>query len=275
MAPKPTTTTTVPDPGADQIARIRASGKTPVTTPAGSSTDPNVPGYATVVGDQPISPVVVPQGATYQTAGAPGPFGQLTTPLTWTQYGVQARPDYTTPYKDSNAWDPANDPGNIPAMQQKMIAAGLVAKNKVTFGRWDNTMATAYKSVLSFANATGMSADDALNTMTQLGAPEKMPGSSRTRRLEDPSRVEAAYQSAAQQLLGHTLPEAQAAAFAKEINAQEIAAGTLYGTPDVSAEAAAQIQQQFPAQSKAYGLAGRMTEFFGMLNAPVQVSNPK
>lgn len=72
-------------------------------------------------------------------------------------------------YYDGDEWEPARlSPEEVRAIQQAMWDAGLLEPG-FRLGVWDETMASAYRQVLGYANATGISDQQALSVMAAAG----------------------------------------------------------------------------------------------------------
>lgn len=187
-------------------------------------------------------------------------------------------------YTDGTEWAPLNDPSTVPTLQSELVQAGLLTKANVRVGVWDATSAAAYKVALGFANASGLTINDALGVLiqnTKLGSTSSAGTSSAPGpfAMTDPATVQSAFRNAAESLTGQDLSTQQQSAFDAYFQSQERAAhaaeasattsGALNapGAPDASATAEAYIRQNDPSQVMAYGMASRANDFQNLLKS--------
>ncbi len=285
------------DPNAVAAAIAAAGGDggvgTPVGVPKGYKAplhrDPptatlGMPGLESLPGQ--VSPSEYQQSGLL-TAGETAPYvtppllpGQIADPY---QQGNQ--------YYTGEEWAPQSlPPADVQNLQTALVQAGVLTATSMRPGVWDSSSATAYKVVLSYANATGESAITALQTMManprlQSGAA----GSTKIPRapfqLANPADIQAAVagggpgqSNTARDLIGQDLPAAEVKDFTNWYQQQEKTARAQYmaadmagpgnsytGAPNVGAAAQQYIKQHNLSQTVAYGTASRMMQFFDLL----------
>lgn len=267
-----------------------------------TATDPNAPinipplpvGTGTPSGPIGVGTDFVPP--TQPGTGAPTPWGPHTPTGPRTMYG-------TTPsnlddpslhlvkgvYQDGAQWTPQNaPPADVYSLQQQLVQAGILSQTNMRPGVWDVDSANAYKTVLAFANATGMNATDALKVL--ISNPQVQAQTQRAPfQLTAPADITAQvsgggpHQSnTARELLGKDLPASETNDFQKWYQDQEKSARAQYmaadlagpgnsytGAPNLQAGAEQYIKQHNLADTVAYGTASRMLTFFQMLKGVV------
>lgn len=100
-------------------------------------------------------------------------------------------------YVEGDDWAPASlSPEAIAQIQRQMIAVGLIPSDaKITLGFWDNTTREAYRDLLTYANASGLTWSQALKAYGAAGGhagpggPARQPLTIRTTNPDDLRRV--------------------------------------------------------------------------------------
>jgi hypothetical protein len=191
----------------------------------------------------------------------------------------------TTTYNEGDQFKPQNlPPSDVYSLQQQLVKAGVLSQTNVRPGIWDTSSADAYKTVLGYANATGMKVSDALKQL--VNNPQLQASASRLPfQLTAPADIQAAVQgggpgqsNTARDLIGHDLSTGETADFLKWYQDQEKTARAQYnsadlagpgnsytGAPNLNAAAQAYIKQHNLGESVAYGTASRMLSFFQLL----------
>lgn len=219
-----------------------------------------------------------------QVPGAPTPSGQHLIPGPVTPYGTTP---HGSTYNEGDQWKPQNlPPADVWALQQQLIEAGVLTRSNVRPGVWDATSANAYKTVLGFANATGMTSSDALRTL--VSNPQLQASRDRAPvQMTNPVDIAAAVSgggpgqsNTARELLGQDLPSGEKDSFVKWYQDQENNARQQYmkadlgnqatytGAPNLANAAQEYIKEHNLSQSVAYGTASRMLQFFDLLRTP-------
>lgn len=206
--------------------------------------------------------------------------------LPWTVINSIPRTDKTGAtllYRDGDEWSPAHwGPDKVIKLQAELVQAGILSKTNVRPGRWDSASASAYRQVLSYANAMHADAKDALNDLLnhpEIGAAGgSAPGPYAT---TNPTDVKAAFRKTALEILGRELPQSEADKFAAQFKATEEAANqrtadaALAGTLNVEAAPSAgnaaeeYLRKTDPAGVHGFGMLSRMNEFEQMLSSAV------
>lgn len=224
--------------------------------------DPNT-GFAAVGPDGKPLPWTVPdqtEMSTRQTSRSPGPVQP---------HPVGAR------YFDGQEW---SEIGGLPPevkaqIQQAMLDRGLYssAKPRIAMGAWDNDSATAFKQVLAYANASGMTWDMALKNMPKLddGVERNPDGSVKVKygptaphtftpfsaTLTNPTDLRAVIKAGARSVLGQTLNDDEVSRFVQnyqqselvpqeqQYNAQHAAQAAGFAAQDAYSHAQDEIQQ--------------------------------
>lgn len=261
---------------------MTATGPTEGT---GTITFPPIPqgggGTTTAIG--------VPQGYEAPTRiqpAAPTPFGQHLPGGPLTPYGT--RPHGST-YNEGDQWKPQNlPPADVYSLQQQLVQAGILGSTNLRPGVWDTSSADAYKTVLGFANATGMSSSDALKTL--VSNPQMQAKSQRAPfQMTAPADITAQVSgggpgttNTARSLIGQDLPAGETNDFLKWYQDQETKSRSQYmaadlagpgnsytGAPNLQAAAQQYIKDHNLSQSVAYGTASRMLQFYSLLKGVV------
>ncbi len=196
------------------------------------------------------------------------------------QYGphnVYGTDSHTDLYMPGDEFAPGSDLQAIPQIQAEMIAAGLIKPSDVRVGVWDSASADAYKEVLTFANANGLNAQDALTILTSnptLGGVKgsKAGGSGSKAAVisyANPADVQSGFRQVSQGLTGQ---EQDPAAFQDYYHGLESQAGHQTGAsytqaPSVGGAAEQYTLEHDPSQVLAYGTASRMQDFLSMVGA--------
>jgi hypothetical protein len=181
-------------------------------------------------------------------------------------------------YVSGDEWLPLNDPTKLISLQAQLVQAGLISAKEIRLGVWDTKSASAYRTVLAFANANGVSSTQALDFLEKnpaVGA--QTPKNKTTHVLTNPEDSKQAFATAAQQLTGGDLPSSEAEQFANNYMADEKRAyaqndaqqgGNVTGTASPSNAATAFVQAHNKDDAVAFGTASRMLQFFQMLKTP-------
>lgn len=182
---------------------------------------------------------------------AVGPDGK---PLPWTTMGTvtqtgprrpgstdipapyQAQAQIGARYFEGQEW---SEVGGLPPeqraqIQQAMLDRGLYssAKPRIALGAWDNDSATAFKQVLAYANAQGLTWDTALRNMPKMDAAEggvkygpQAPHAYTpfTATLTNPTDLKAVIKAGARSVLGRTLSDDEVGAFIGNYQSAEMA----------------------------------------------------
>lgn len=232
----------------------------------------------------------IPQGfepPTQPGTGAPTPYGTHLPTGPRTPYGTTP---HGTTYNEGDQWKPQNlPPSDVYALQQQLVQAGILSQTNMRPGVWDTSSSDAYKTVLGFANATGMGASDALRVL--VSNPQVQARSQRAPfQLTAPADITAQVSgggpgqtNTAQSLLGHDLPASETNDFMKWYQDQEKNARAQYmaadlagpgnsytGAPNLQNAAQQYIKQHNLGEQVAYGTASRMLEFYRMLGGVVR-----
>lgn len=141
--------------------------------------------------------------------------------------------------------------GYIAQWQMKMNQAGLLG-NEFTMGVADNTTLSAYREVLAVANREGISDAEAIQLIAQRKVNLKG-GSVPKYRLTNEADIQAVVDAVAQQLLGRTLDEGQAARIARAFQQEELAAQKAYARGGAVEEAPTAQQFVTSAIEKDFG----------------------
>lgn len=141
--------------------------------------------------------------------------------------------------------------GFIAGWQMRMNQAGLLG-NEFTLGVADNSTLSAYREVLGVANREGISDSEAIQLIAQRKVDLKG-GSVPKYRLTNQADIQAVVDAVAQQLLGRTLDEGQAARIARAFQQEEIAAQKAYARGGVVEEAPTAQQFVTSAIEKDFG----------------------
>lgn len=239
---------------------IPGSAFNPTPMPGGSSSP---------TGLQPFGPPGAPYDTGLHTESTDFGAGHIPKGAQGTTINVFGDPIHSQ-YMPGDQWKvPLSDPQSIPQIQQMLVQAGLLSAKQVRIGVWDNASASAYSTVLGFANAYGINATQALNTL--INNPKVGKGASTAAQpiisYTNPADVATGFQNVSQNLTGQ---EQDPAAFAAQFHSQESAAQHQRGqnytqAPSITGAATQYIQQHDPSQELAYGTASRMQQFFAML----------
>jgi hypothetical protein len=139
-------------------------------------------------------------------------------------------------YFDGDEWALVGglDPVYRQQVQQEMMDRGLYssAKPRIAPGAWDNDSATAFKQVLAYANASGLTWVDALKTMPKMDdaaqavkygptAPHVFTPFTAT--LTNPTDLKAVIRAGARSVLGRTLDDSEVSAFIGNYQSAEMA----------------------------------------------------
>lgn len=235
--------------------------------------------------EQPIGVPPTYDPSSHQQLGRPGttdiPYARIgNTPAALnTIKGKQAL------YSDSDVYEMAGQPyAKVKAVQDQMVAAGLLDPHSFTPGVWDVDSAKAFTSVLAVANGYGAVWKDTLDALVSQ-APD--PAATRQGQISattNPIDIRAAVSTpnganVAQQLIGENLPAGETHNFSAWYQDQEAQArdrynkvdltkgGTYTAAPGIDAAAQEYIKQHNLGQVIAYGTASRMLEFQQMLGA--------
>lgn len=158
--------------------------------------------------------------------------------------------------------------GYIANWQMKMNQAGLLG-NEFTMGVADNSTLSAYREVLGVANREGVSDAEAVQLIAQRRV--KLGGGTVTRyRLTNEDDVKAIVDSVAQQLLGRTLSDDQAARIARAFQQEELSAqkayaagGAVQEAPGVQQFVTSSIEKDFGEQVD----TRKLGDIFGSIDA--------
>lgn len=234
----------------------------------------------------------IPQGYVAPTHFAPPP-AEANWPASSTRDGGLVTPYGTSPhgktYTEGDQWKPQNfPPHDVYSLQQQLATAGVLSPTNLRPGVWDTSSADAYKTVLGFANATGMSVTDALKVMVnnpQLQAKSQRAPFQMTAPADITAQVSgggAGKTNVARELVGHDLPASETGDFLKWYQDQEANARKQYmvadlagpgnsytGAPNLQAAAQQYIKDHNLGESVAYGTASRMLSFFQLLKGVV------
>jgi hypothetical protein len=268
-------------------------GSTQSNSPTGVSSNSTKALYPTgLTGPQNVYQAQGPQGVlgpNGQAGAAPSPMG-LGGALT--QFGTNVN---ATPYTSNDAW--TIPPDQVPLVKQQLVQAGLLSPRYLgNPGVMDVNAATAYEKVLTFANAYGMTATDALKYYvnnpvgTAAGGTSGASGGGFNASVffpeYNPANIATGFRSTAQALTGQEnggmLPQFQSAFKAAEAQAAvgkdtakiakqgALAAGNLGAGQYEQKPTPADFAQQYlihndPQQVQAYALASRGLEFLSML----------
>lgn len=186
-----------------------------------------------------------------------------------------------TAYKSGDEWQPLNDPKSIIDLQKQLIAAGLINAKDVRPGVWDTKAASAYRTVLAFANASGTYAHAAMQYLVENPSLGDLQGPQKpVHQITNPADAKEAFRQAAQKLTGGDLPageqgfadwyaskERQSAAAADAASAAN-AGGTVAAAPSLGTAAEDFVREHNKEQTLNYGAASRMLQFYDMLRSP-------
>lgn len=203
-------------------------------------------------------PLGVPAGYTAQ-----GPLGRP--PELANFMGPVAVPTQVQPrYFEGDDLTPAGQPTeSIVALQNSLIKAGLL-KSKYRYGVWDEPSQTAYRQALEFANASGVTDQQAIATYAN--APQAGTDTTRAplvKRTPNPDDLRATFTSAARSTLGHGVDDAtiqqmvtqfQKASLAQQqreydISGTEGTGGTTTEIPDAATFGETQLRRRFPTEA--------------------------
>jgi hypothetical protein len=122
-------------------------------------------------------------------------------------------------YFEGDEWSPASQsPEVVARIQRDMADAGLFDDNdEITIGAWDATTRAAYRSLLSYANASGLAAPDAIVRLKEItasggGRVKALSGDAAGVRVSSPLEIRAVADKAAQSVIGRRLNDSEAAA---------------------------------------------------------------
>lgn len=249
-----------------------------VNTPPTTAPDPDLLG-----GGDPFAGLT--QGSTTGPIGIPAqgyvPGNMSTTPGHTPSGNQQA-----TQYMPGDEWAPGSaDPAAIQGIQAQLVKAGLIDVKDIRPGVWDAKAASAYRTVLAFANAHGQTAHIALmNLMNnpKIGSASGS-GSGAPYPVDNPLDIKAAVQAQANELIGGGMSAAQQmkatqfvqglenqGANAYDAAAQKSAKGdraTYTDKPSASAAARQYILDNNQADIKSYQTAYNALHFADMLKA--------
>jgi len=193
-------------------------------------------------------------------------------------------------YFDGDEWRPANlPPDRIAEQQRALVDAGLLAEKDyhAEIGSWGQRSVDAYARLLQNANATGLSADEALGTLQSAAAARgKAPDPSRVPeplviRLTNPDDIKALANDVSVRRLGRRLSDDQlerhvAAWQSSEREAQErqyqmTGSGLPGGTGGTIIDPVGargldeQIRRENTPEAQGYDAVGRMRQFEQLL----------
>lgn len=227
----------------------------------------------------------VPRGYVAQIQTPPHSKWGLGPPMPAENVGVPAR------YFEGDDWQPAGwPPDQIADLQRALIAAGLIdPKATISLGYYDITTRTAYRELLTTANASGMDRSQALQMA--LTAPRQGPGIKETPRqplvmkLSNPDDLRAVFRKAIIDELGQGWSSDQIDQMVTDYQARETEVqqqqyamtgfgsatepgpgGTLTPPPSPDVYAAAKAREQDPELAQehdALGFVGQFNDLVG------------
>jgi hypothetical protein len=189
-------------------------------------------------------------------------------------------------YVDGNQYDPANLPtDDIIALQEKMVAAGLMEKGDYIVGVWDAASTAAYEKLLGEANASGDDERVALDRRIasfKANPPPQQKRAPNVIQLTHPEDIRDALHQTAMRLYGGDLDEAQTQAFISSYQSMQSQAdtaaynlgdpdgpgGTVVAPPDVGVLAEKAIREAHPEQVFASALGSKFKDMVGIFNNP-------
>lgn len=185
-------------------------------------------------------------------------------------------------YKDGAQFVPASQsPEVVARLQADLVAAGLLDKKDVQLGRWGPESIKAYEEVLMYANASGLTVDQALarykaQPVQKEAERERAP---LVTEVTDPAVLRGTFREVGRSLTGRDLSTEQLDSFIRAFQAVETekqtqaynlaeAGGAMVAPPDPSSFIEEKLRAERPEDVKAYGIGSRAEEFFSLLGTP-------
>lgn len=152
------------------------------------------------------------------------------------------------PYMPSDVYSPANNPTEIPALQQKLIQAGLLDPTTAGYtpGLWGSSEASAFMHVLELANVNRVDWHTALDYIVQ--HPNAASTAAKQVTVTSPLDAQSAFMSAMESALGRKPNTKESNAFTQ--------AWSEYERSTLQADAEAKLQQSLNPQPNAQALVG-------------------
>lgn len=228
------------------------------------------------------SPIGVPAGYTLPPDTNPAVMDALGAAGVNAQGLASSLPSRDPRYWDGDEYLPASlSPTEVARLQRQLEAAGVIEKGtKYRLGVWDEPSRSAYRSLLGYANASGLSIPDAIRRYAESAVMNEEPDAGPTLptyRISHPDDLRATFESAAKSVIGRTnldpqqiqrmIQAYQQAELAPQqaVTANQLGGGggVVTGAPDPGVFAEQQIRQAAPVEASAHD---QVTQFESMLD---------
>lgn len=190
---------------------------------------------------------------------------------------------YDSPrYVDGAQYEPNSMPGpKIADLQRELAAAGLL-KGKYRNGVWDDKSVKAYEELLSYANQSGVTWDEALRRYVATGGEAGEGGGKAplVKRVSNPDDLKAILETVTTATIGRRLSDAQMQHLVAEYQAAEMAeqdeeydlaerGGVMTAAPSAQAFLERRVREQNPTLAATYDefeMASEAQERIGQVN---------